>query len=151
MTSASRKVISRGRPVSLSHGSSRSSATRSSTSSSCFSSSPDIRSNSNGFSVLKGVCGNLLSIGRRGRCLLFNAACRHHLKHFQARGGQSETTGFRISLIVAHCDSEDQARRLRAAIAARLETLGLELHPGKTKVAYCKDANRRGDFGHTSF
>src|SRR6185312_15446802 len=40
---------------------------------------------------------------------------------------------------------------LRAAIAARLETLGLELHPGKTKVAYCKDANRRGDFGHTSF
>src|SRR5260370_41981333 len=53
--------------------------------------------------------------------------------------------------IVAHCDSEDQARQLRAAIAARLETLGLELHPGKTKIAYCKDANRRGDFGHTSF
>ena len=53
--------------------------------------------------------------------------------------------------IIAHCDSEDQARQLRAAIAARLETLGLELHPGKTKVAYCKDANRRGDFGHTSF
>ena len=53
--------------------------------------------------------------------------------------------------IVAHCDSEDQARRLRAAIAERLGTLGLELHPGKTKVVFCKDADRRGDFGHTSF
>ncbi len=53
--------------------------------------------------------------------------------------------------IVAHCDTEDQARQLRAAIAERLGTLGLELHPGKTKIAYCKDANRRGDFGHTSF
>jgi RNA-directed DNA polymerase len=53
--------------------------------------------------------------------------------------------------IIAHCDSEEQARQLRAAIAARLETLGLELHPGKTKIAYCKDANHRGDFGHTSF
>ena len=46
--------------------------------------------------------------------------------------------------IVAHCDTEDQARELRAAIAARLGTLGLELHPVKTKIVYCKDANRRG-------
>ena len=53
--------------------------------------------------------------------------------------------------IVAHCDTEDQARQLRAAIAKRLGTLGLELHPGKTKIVFCKDANRRGDFGHTSF
>ena len=53
--------------------------------------------------------------------------------------------------IVAHCDTEDQARQLRAAIAKRLGTLGLELHPVKTKIVYCKDANRRGDFEHTSF
>ena len=53
--------------------------------------------------------------------------------------------------IVAHCDTEDQARQLRAAIAERLGTLGLELHPVKTKIVYCKDANRRGDFEHTSF
>ena len=53
--------------------------------------------------------------------------------------------------IVAHCDSEDQARQLRAAIAARLGALGLELHPVKTKIVYCKDANRRGDFEHASF
>ena len=46
--------------------------------------------------------------------------------------------------IIAHCDSEDQARQLLAAIAARLGALGLELHPGKTKIVFCKDANRRG-------
>jgi RNA-directed DNA polymerase len=51
--------------------------------------------------------------------------------------------------IVAHCDTGDQARDLRAAIAARLGALGLELHPVKTKIVYCKDANRRGDFEHT--
>jgi len=53
--------------------------------------------------------------------------------------------------IVAHCDSEDQARILRAAAAKRLGALGLELHPVKTKIVYCKDANRPGDFEHTSF
>ena len=29
--------------------------------------------------------------------------------------------------------------------------LGLELHPLKTKIVYCKDANRRGNYEHTSF
>src|SRR5260370_18981334 len=53
--------------------------------------------------------------------------------------------------IVAHCDTEEQARSLRAAIAARLRVVGLELQPVKTKIVYCKDANRRGDFEHTSF
>jgi RNA-directed DNA polymerase len=53
--------------------------------------------------------------------------------------------------IIVHCDSEEQARHLRAAIAKRLGALGLELHPAKTKIVYCKDANRRGDFEHTSF
>ena len=53
--------------------------------------------------------------------------------------------------IVAHCDTEEQARMLRAAIAARLGALGLELHPVKTKIVLCKDANRRGNFEHTSF
>jgi RNA-directed DNA polymerase len=53
--------------------------------------------------------------------------------------------------IVAHCGSEDQARELLAAIAARLGTLGLELHPVKTKIVFCKDANRRGGFGQACF
>jgi RNA-directed DNA polymerase len=53
--------------------------------------------------------------------------------------------------IVAHCDTEEQARTLRDAIATRLGPLGLELHPEKTKVVFCKDANRQGDAEHTSF
>jgi len=53
--------------------------------------------------------------------------------------------------IVVHCDSEEQARQLWADIASRLGPLGLELHPGKTKVVYCKDGHRRGDAEHTSF
>jgi len=53
--------------------------------------------------------------------------------------------------IVAHCDTEDQARQLRAAIEKRLGALGLELHPEKTKIVYCKDANRPGSHEHTSF
>jgi len=53
--------------------------------------------------------------------------------------------------IVAHCNTEAQARHLRADIADRLRALGLELHPDKTKVVFCKDANRRGDSEHTSF
>ena len=53
--------------------------------------------------------------------------------------------------VVAHCGSEERARVLWAAIAKRLGALGLELHPVKTKIVYCKDANRRGSFEHTSF
>ena len=53
--------------------------------------------------------------------------------------------------IVAHCDTQDQARHLRDSIAIRLGALGLELHPEKTKVVFCKDANRQGEAEHTSF
>ena len=53
--------------------------------------------------------------------------------------------------VVAHCTTEARAHELRAAIADRLRPLGLELHPGKTKVVYCKDANRRRNAEHTSF
>ena len=53
--------------------------------------------------------------------------------------------------VLAHCGSEEQARQLRAAVAERLGALGLELHPLKTKIVYCKDANRRGNSEHISF
>ncbi|MGH8996796.1 MAG: group II intron reverse transcriptase/maturase [Acidimicrobiales bacterium] len=53
--------------------------------------------------------------------------------------------------ILAHCNTEEQAQHLRAAIAERLRPLGLELHPDKTKVVYCKDGLRRGKAEHTSF
>ena len=52
---------------------------------------------------------------------------------------------------VIHCTSQGQAVMVRDALAARLADVGLELHPGKTRVVYCKDADRRGDHEVTSF
>jgi RNA-directed DNA polymerase len=44
---------------------------------------------------------------------------------------------------IVHCRTEAEAQGIRAAIAARLKECGLELHPEKTKVVYCKDDDRR--------
>ena len=52
---------------------------------------------------------------------------------------------------VVHCRSERQARQVRDAIAARLAQVGLELHPDKTRIVYCKDADRPGSFEHEKF
>jgi group II intron reverse transcriptase/maturase len=52
---------------------------------------------------------------------------------------------------VVHCVTERQAREVLAALADRLESVGLRLHPDKTKIVYCKDAKRRGSFEHTAF
>lgn len=53
--------------------------------------------------------------------------------------------------MVVHCDTEEQAQALRAAIAERLGAVRLELHPEKTKVVYCKDTHRRDQAEHISF
>jgi RNA-directed DNA polymerase len=53
--------------------------------------------------------------------------------------------------IVIHCDNEKQARNLLDSIAERLGSVGLELHPDKTKIVYCKDTRRPGNSEHTSF
>ena len=52
---------------------------------------------------------------------------------------------------VVHCASLDQARQVLAAVEARMEQVGLRLHPGKTRIVYCQDGNRRGAHEHTSF
>ena len=55
------------------------------------------------------------------------------------------------TLLVIHCASEQQARDVRDAVARRLADVGLEIHPGKTRIVYCKDSNRTGEHEHTSF
>lgn len=53
---------------------------------------------------------------------------------------------------VIHCVSERQALMLKAAIGERFAAVGLELHPDKTKIVYCRDENKRTlDAEHTSF
>jgi group II intron reverse transcriptase/maturase len=53
--------------------------------------------------------------------------------------------------IVVHADSEDQARALLAEITARMEQVGLQTHPDKTQIVYCKDDNRPLRYERTSF
>ena len=53
--------------------------------------------------------------------------------------------------VVIHCASEQQARDVRDAVARRLADVGLEIHPGKTRIVYCKDSNRAGEHENTSF
>ncbi len=53
--------------------------------------------------------------------------------------------------IVCHCRSEAQANYLKGALERRLAQCGLELHPEKTKVVYCKDGDRTGEYPVTSF
>ncbi len=52
---------------------------------------------------------------------------------------------------VIHCTTERQARHLLADLAERLGSVGLELHPDKTKIVYCQDTKRRGEAEYTSF
>jgi RNA-directed DNA polymerase len=52
---------------------------------------------------------------------------------------------------VVHCVSEGQARKVVQALADRMESVGLRLHPDKTRIVYCKDGKRRGSYEFTSF
>ena len=48
--------------------------------------------------------------------------------------------------VVCHCQSEDQAKELWRELKGRFSECGLELHPEKTKIVYCKDNDRRGNY-----
>ncbi|MEW2051615.1 group II intron maturase-specific domain-containing protein [Streptomyces sp. NPDC005476] len=50
-----------------------------------------------------------------------------------------------------HCVTERQARQVLAALRDRLVKVGLQLHPDKTRIVYCKDSYRCGSYEHTSF
>src|ERR1700689_5901976 len=47
--------------------------------------------------------------------------------------------------------SAEEAQVLWSALADRFAACKLVLHPEKTKIVYCKDANRRDDFPNRSF
>lgn len=53
--------------------------------------------------------------------------------------------------MIVHCRSEQEAQRVLAAIRERLAACGLELHPTKTRIVYCKDGRRRRSYEHVSF
>jgi RNA-directed DNA polymerase len=53
--------------------------------------------------------------------------------------------------VVIHCVSERQADYVRKSLARRLVEVGLELHPDKTRIVYCKNTKRRETYEHVSF
>jgi group II intron reverse transcriptase/maturase len=52
---------------------------------------------------------------------------------------------------IIHCVSEAQAKHVLEAVRQRLGQCGLELHPVKTKIVYCKDDDRRGEYQQVAF
>jgi RNA-directed DNA polymerase len=52
---------------------------------------------------------------------------------------------------IVHCRSERQAKQVLQAIRERFAQCGLELHPVKTQIVYCKDADRKGEHERVTF
>ena len=52
---------------------------------------------------------------------------------------------------IIHCDSERQASQLLDMLRQRFAECRLELHPQKTRIVYCKDANRQGNYPELQF
>ena len=52
---------------------------------------------------------------------------------------------------VVHCKTQRQAEAVLAAIRDRLRQCGLELHPTKTRIVYCKDDDRPETHEQVSF
>jgi RNA-directed DNA polymerase len=53
--------------------------------------------------------------------------------------------------VLCHCGSERQAQALKEGLERRLAECGLELHPSKTRIVYCKDDDRRGHYPNEKF
>jgi group II intron reverse transcriptase/maturase len=53
--------------------------------------------------------------------------------------------------VVVHCKSERQARVVLGEIESRMTDCHLELNQEKTRIVYCKDADRPGSYEHERF
>ncbi|MBA4495185.1 group II intron reverse transcriptase/maturase [Paenactinomyces guangxiensis] len=53
--------------------------------------------------------------------------------------------------VICHCKSEEQAQKLLTQLKQRFAECGLDLHPQKTKVVYCKDDDRKGNYPNETF
>ena len=50
-----------------------------------------------------------------------------------------------------HCRSRRQAEDVMRRLSGRFRQCGLEIHPDKSSIVYCKDVNRREDYPRISF
>ena len=52
---------------------------------------------------------------------------------------------------LVHCRTYDEAQALLRSLEQRFRECGLEIHPEKTKIVYCKDDQRKGNYSHCEF
>jgi RNA-directed DNA polymerase len=50
-----------------------------------------------------------------------------------------------------HCKSQRQAEFVMKKLTQRLQQCGLEIHPDKSRIVYCKDINRKGNYSVSTF
>lgn len=53
--------------------------------------------------------------------------------------------------VIVHCKSKNHAEQTLKAIGQRMTNVGLELHPKKTKIVYCRDYRRQGKHPEVKF
>ena len=53
--------------------------------------------------------------------------------------------------IIIHCNTYEEAQNMLSQIKERLAVCGLEVHPEKTKIVYCKDYRRKGKHDKVQF
>ena len=52
---------------------------------------------------------------------------------------------------LVHCRTLDEAEAVKAKLQERLAECGLEMHPTKTRIVYCKDGKRKGKYSNMTF
>ena len=52
---------------------------------------------------------------------------------------------------IIHCRTQEEAKAVKEAIGSRLKECGLELHPEKTKIVYCKQSGRKENVTEIKF
>ena len=53
--------------------------------------------------------------------------------------------------VIVHCKSKQQAENILKVIQNRMNNIGLELHPDKTRIVYCKDYRRKENHSEIKF
>jgi hypothetical protein len=59
--------------------------------------------------------------------------------------------GFHKICLIIHCKIKAYAEQTLNAIRERMNDVGLELHPGKTKIIYYRDHRRQGEYAEVKF
>jgi group II intron reverse transcriptase/maturase len=52
---------------------------------------------------------------------------------------------------IVHCKTLGKTKRVLKSLEKRMNEIGLQLHPEKTRIAYCKDEDRKGEYPITEF